>query len=176
MPNTPRGGPYPALSAAADVPFWAQSLAEWVDAQLQAIDDATLKTAAFTIAEPIDNVTSSSTARAGFNPLNTSVPMIAGHRYRLTVHLTTRSTGVDDVAGIYICVSGVDRSYDTVPANSGKANSTFTHKCVGYHTASATGVFTAAIQFHRALGTGTVTASSNDLAPATMLVEDMGVA
>lgn len=179
MPTTPRGAPYPSLAAANDPPRDLQLLAEWADAQIDALDVSTFKRRALTLAAPFNMNTTS----AGFTTipeLTTAWAGTAGRLYRITASLTSRASAVADVTGIRMAVSPgavitgdfslVSNSSPTTPGTDN------THIVQSFYTAPTTGTKTLSVQFARIIGAATVTVRSTVTLQAFALIEDIGAA
>ncbi|KFD43157.1 hypothetical protein IU11_14035 [Cellulosimicrobium sp. MM] len=155
-----------------------QTLAEQVDADVNSIDNGTIKKVGFTIAG-IFNLQATAVSDVAAPALTTTFNRVAGHRYRITLTVKTSSSVVTDVIGVEVAVQGSDIAGFSKPANSSPntANTGHDHVMIAYYTAPSTGSGTSVtVKFNRALGTGVVRLLSEAQAPASLLVEDMGVA
>ena len=178
MPTTPRGAPYPSLASANDPPRDLQLLAEWADAQLETLDDATFKRRGFTLPEPF-SVTNSSVGNTAIPALTTSFAVQAGRLYRITVQITTYSTTVQDVAQFRLDVSGLGQVGEFPRAANSARDTALTanaHTLVAYCVSPTAGTRTVTVYVSRPVGTGTVTAMADALKRASCLVEDIGAA
>jgi len=170
---------YPTLGDANDVPFYMQTLAEALDTDVHTIDSGTFKRVGFTLAG-VFTQTTSSTTKSAVSALATAFNAVAGHRYRFTVNIGSRSSVANaDTIGVGVNINGSEVTYFPKMANgSASVNGIGTQiVCVGYWTAPSTAAgVPLAVTINRAVGTGTITVYSAASEPASVLIEDMGVA
>lgn len=174
-----RGYTSPDLADSNDVPFYMQTLAEQVDADVAQIFNQAVFLKAITVSSSFSHVSNSATY-VNIPLLTTTLNATAGKRYRIMMNVTSQSTNVNDVVQILIKVNGT-----TIGDFPKQANSSLTsvltanyHTLTAYWVAPTTASVTITSQFCRVpfAGSSDVTLLATTTRQASITCDDLGLA
>lgn len=170
-----RGYTYPNLGDSNDVPFYLQTLAEEVDADVNQVFNQAVFLKSIVLASPF-TLNASSSALVSIPALTTTLNVTAGKRYRITTNVTSYSTSVSDIVRFEARIGGVMIGEFPKAANSGRdaTGTSNYHTLTSYWVAPTTGPVTVTNLFARVVGTGTVTVLSTPTMQASVTVDDIG--